>query len=331
LRATQNVGRLADAAGQAQRGAADIKRAASDARVQLSALAPRGDAPNLAQERTALDALLTLQRDGDRSIGTYAAELSRETNASLIGYQSAIAQRNQRAYAARQQQLREKELTLAFDLARASAGKRLMLRLKLQNLHLDRAARAKLEGRLAALDAAEQSDVAAVRRRDAAVLAAYRSQLLDAGERADAQMSGELRAKATANFAIRRHVHAMESSSSSAMSGLPAQIAAFQASYPSRGGTAGLAGEFRSAGSDLSRRFAGLASVDRRSRSEIAAQIARLETQRGSLYRSIVAQIVNDAKMRAREHHLARVEFSEPRPDGSTDLTAAVRADLAGF
>ncbi len=56
--------------------------------------------------------------------------------------------------AAREQQLREKELDVAYDLARKNAAARLTLRIHLNELHLDRPTRARLEAELAGVEPA---------------------------------------------------------------------------------------------------------------------------------------------------------------------------------
>lgn len=106
--------------------------------------------------------------------------------------------------AAREQQLREKELTLAFDLAQANALKRLRLRLKLEDLHPEPTTRKQLEAELSALNAGESRAVAAMRHSNAAVLADYRLQVEHDTARAGSQMAAQLQAKAAANLALRR-------------------------------------------------------------------------------------------------------------------------------
>jgi hypothetical protein len=319
LRSTQNMGDVAsEAAGAAQSVRRDAAIAQQHAQQQ----------PDEAREQRAIAGLLASQRGGDRGVNAFAGELARATNASLSAYRDAMMQRNARAYAARAQELRERELTLAFDLARANAGKRLSLRLKLQELHLTRTARAQIASQLGALDASEQRTVAVMQRADAVVLAAYRGQLVREATAAIDAMNEQLRAKAAANFATRRGVAQVAGSSAGALTGLPTQAAAFRANAHDVSGAAAIRAGFKAAGEELSPRFEGLASVGATSAHATESEIRRLEATRAALYSAIVAEIARDAESAARKRNLAGVRLTGKAPASSVDLTAAVRREL---
>ncbi len=254
---------------------------------------------------------------GNRAVAVYRDELARETSTNLAAFERAMEQRAQRAYDARQQQLREKELTLAFDLARKSAGQRLALLLRIEDLHLGKGPRDVLLGRLATLKADHVRAVAAMHRDDVAILARYREQLRSDAVRANGQMASELRSKALANLSLRRGDTKPNS-----------QVAAFRASYRFEYDAGALSSGLDSASRDLSQRFAQLAVADRTSARETAAQIASLRVDRTALYNAMVAQIMRDAQRLAEMRHLSSVARGA-RPRGSVDLTAAVNADLA--
>ena len=132
---------------------------------------------DLERERQGIADLLRSQQVADRKKAASTTRLVTETNANLRAYGEALAERTQRAYAARQQQLREKESSLAYELERRDAGKRLLLRLKLDDLHANAGQRAQLQASLAALQSSEARAIDALRRYDASELAAYRAQL----------------------------------------------------------------------------------------------------------------------------------------------------------
>jgi hypothetical protein len=327
LRSTQEIPGLSDAAAAAGLGAAALQRDAATAQSHARQIASGGAAGDSARERAALATVLSSPR-ADTEMSGYTNALMRETNANLTAFERAITERTERAFTARQQQLREKELTLAFDLARADAGKRLSLTLKLEDLHLTPTTRAKLRAALAALDERELKAVTALRRDDAEALAEFRRQLQREGESADAEMAGQLRAKAGANFALRQRVPLGQSGLATVLPNLPSRVAAFSASYNAGASVAAIAGGLSTASSDLSQRFARLGESARRSDRETIVQIQALQAARDAVYRSIVAQIFREARLLVRERHLGGLEASSPRPQASVDLTPAVRARL---
>jgi Skp family chaperone for outer membrane proteins len=331
LQNTRDVPGLSALGAQTERGAAAVQRdvAGTTAKVQRIAA---GAARDHVQERQAMGALFASQHAPNGEMSAYRDELTRETNANLRGYAIAIAQRTARAVAARQQQLHERELTLAFDLARRDSGVRLVLRLKLQDLHLDAATRARLQDRLAALNRRDSDAVAAARANDAAILARYRATLERDGELANAQMASELLSKAGANLALRLGVLRAGSSAADVVPNLASRLESFASSdHPGADATA-VEASLRSAKSDLPLRFATLADADRRSRVETSSQIQNLKNNRGELYRMMVAQILRDARQLARQRHLSDLVATSPRPSGSVDLTGAVaHAEVSRF
>lgn len=317
LRSTLRISGLADLSTQADRGAATLRALASSASPHARYASRAG--ANERREPATLGAVAGAPQRAE--LQAYASDLARETKATLAAYTQSIAQRNARALAARVQQLHEKEITLAFDLARGHAGKRLALRLKLDDLHLDRADRARLTSDLVALNAGESSAVAAMRRTDGAILSKYAARLRSDGTAQIATMSAQLRAKEAANLELRRRVLQVDQ----------AQIAAFRSSYRASSDAADIAAGMESAGADISRRFAGLAQSDRGSARETIAQIRTLQANRTALYRAIVAQIVREARALARARGLNGVAVTGPPARGSVDLTADVRRRLADF
>lgn len=331
LRSTETVPGLVDPAAQAQSGAAALQRDTAAARSHVAQIAARDAGQNRAREGAALAAVLASRNAADSAMTAYRGELVRATNANLAEYERSIEQRTERALAAREQQLRERELMLAFNLARRNGDERALLRLKLEELHLDPATQAQLEAKLSAMNDRESDALAVMRRNDAGVLERYRQQMQRDGEIATAQMAAQLRSKADANFALRRRVLQAEASTAEMLPNLPVRVASFSASYRSETDAAAILDELQNASRDLSQRFGRFGETARRSHNETAAQIQALEAKRSSLYHSMVAQIVREAQRLARERGLGGVNVSGSRPNGSVDLTAAVRAELARF
>ena len=329
LRSTQNVAGLRDPAATAARSAAALQPDAIAAAARAQAIGGRDPAAARARERAVIAQLALSERGAGSGTATYATELASETNANLRAYGDALSERTQRAYAARERQLREKELTLAYDLARRDAAKRLALRLKRDDLHLDSARRASLKAQLAMLNAEEQRAVGAMRHADAAQLFAYRAQLeRDAAANAG-EMDQQLRSRAGANYTILQRVF-HEAGNGFQVLPSPLQLVAFNRSYAASSSAQAIASGMQSAGRDLSQRFRQIAAADARSQRDAAVQLRTLEADRDALYRSIVAQVKAEALTLARQRGLGGVEFVNAAPKaGRLNLTPAIGARMA--
>jgi hypothetical protein len=331
LRLTLTFRGLDDPATRVQQSVAALARESAAAQGRIERIPSNDAASDRVRERSAIVRVLASQHGSDRAMNAYRSELARATEANLRGFSAAIAARNQRALAARRQQLHEKELTLGYDLARRDAGERLLLRVRLADLHLDRAKRGGVQARLSEIGRRQAAAVAGMRRVDDAILAAYAAQLQSQGVAADSAMIAQLRSKAAANLALRFRVLQTESRFASVLPDLPARVDWFASTYHFSTDAAAIVAGLRGATTDISQRFAQVAAGDRSSRTQTGMQIARLQDSRGELYRSIVAQIVGAARRMARERHLGGVVLSGSRPQHSIDLTRAIRAELANL
>jgi hypothetical protein len=331
LRSTQTVAAVRDPGAQAQAGAAVLRATAVDAQMRAQSIAARSAAEYREREPDALAALLASRDADNREMGAYRDDLAQATAANLRLYEDGIARRNQRAYAARAQELREKELSLAFDLARRDADRRVALALKLENLHLDAPMRAQLTAQLNALNAERARALDAMRSADAAELASYRQMMARSGASAVAQMAATLRSNAAVNAALRSQVLQAQPNPSAMLADLASQAARFRASYRAASDASALNTGLRRASGDFSQRFAALSQTDQSSRRDTAAQITALQADRAALYRALVAQIVQAAQRLAQARGLRGVASSGTRPLGSIDLTPAVASELKTF
>ncbi len=330
LRGTRTAPGLDDPAARAGASATALRRDVAEAQGQVQRIASAGDARYRALEAHALSAVDASRYGGKAAIGAYAGALARETGASVSGYEAASAQSVARAFAARQQQLREQELAFAYDLARRDAGARLTLRAKLADVRLIRAKRAALDAQLQELSKRESAAVAALHAQDSVVLARYREQLDRQAGAANSQMVSQLRAKADANLAVRMGV-LRAAGSAQVVPDLPSRLRGFGSSYRLDSDAAAIRTGLNGAATDLPQRFAQLADTDRGSRAEISAQLAKLQRDRAEVYHAIVAQIARDAQRLARERGLSGVVVSASRPRGGVDLTAALAREESRF
>jgi hypothetical protein len=202
-----------------------------------------------------------------------------------------------------------------------------MLRLKLNELHLTPSERSRLLAQLHALDASESQSVDAMRRANAAQLAAYREQLQrDATASSDA-MNAQLRTKAGVNYAILQRVF---NEGTDALEPFPttSQLAVLRTSYTPSQTAQQIADGLRAAGADLAQRFALAAGVDAQSQREVATQLRALQAARSALYRSMLGQIQTETQAEAQRRHVTAVSFVERATPG-VNLTPAVRSRLA--
>ena len=329
LRSTQSVAGLRDPAASAANAVTAMRSDAAITMANVDAIGSLDAAATRERERVAAAAVLRSRQAPERSFATYRSQLATETNANLRAYSGGLNERTERAYAARAQQLREKESTLAFDLGRQNAGRRLMLRLKLAELHLTPARRRQLQGELDALNASERQAIDAMHRRNAAELATYRSQLESTAAAGAGAMNAQLRAKAGANYAILQRVF-NEGAGAAGAFPLPSQLATFTGGYDARRTAQGISSDVRSATADVAQRFARLGATDAQSHREVAAQLQALQGARAAIYGTILKQIQAAAETVARERHLTAIKLVSAAPKGGfVNVTEAVAAKIA--
>jgi hypothetical protein len=272
---------------------------------------------------------------GDMS--RYRAQLLAQQNRAFENYVRSVHARVQQAYTSREQQLYEKESTLALDLAKADANTILSIRTKLRTLALTGERRRRLMAQADAISAREDAAVAKQRKRDQAVLAAFLGPLQARADADIARMRAQLQARTAANLAARERVLAAQISQRTALDlGSSAQPAAAKTDMNAQlnsllAAPAGNPQTFLSARDDLAQQFGRLRSADDDATRSTWAEIAALETQRAQLYSDIVSQIMSEARSIARERGLGAVYARNDAPPGSEDITPAVRSDFAAL
>ena len=316
MRSTERINGLRTIASSVGKDAADLQAATANAGRHARSMSGPNGAAYRSREQAYLSGMQS-RRIPANDASAFRSGASKSGQATLAAYRSAMSQRTQRALQARAQQLREKETTLAFDLEKSHAGRRLVLVTKLRNLHLDASQREALQTKLDALDAGVASAVRARARSDAAVLAAYSAQLRSQESANDARMAATVAHATNAGAAERKNI----------VESLPPEAAALRGYDPATG-SANVGEAIAKAGNDLHGRFAQLQSVDRTSRTDTDARIAALQQARWRLYDAIVTQIRNDASRIARKRNMAVMIYERAPSSGGVDLSADVRKDL---
>lgn len=265
-----------------------------------------------------------------------------QERAALTALEQAIVGRAQRAYSARAQQLDEKEAALDMDVARAEAGKRLSLRVRLQDLVLAKGDRTRLQGELNGLYRSQAKAVSEQHQRDTATLSAFRSRLDARARDTYARAAEELHARALTDMGAAARVFRVQMEAtrgspedvvrpSSGESSMRPKVEQLRAA--DRGGlrenVSATAAAFGGARNGIVARFAQLRAQDAAARRGIDAQIAALERDRLELRGEIVETIMRDAERVARSRGFSAVYPADRAPRGSVDLTTTVRAELA--
>ncbi len=275
-----------------------------------------------------------LQGAAQDAMAQYEADLARQEQAQYAQLVKSVNNRSTRAYAARTQELREKEGRLLLEIARKQAPTRLLLRAKLETLALDAAARRSLQARLNALQSTEYVQVDAMRRGDARTLQDYSAQLHAKADADIAAMRTQLQSRASANIAARERVLAAQNATPrslnlpafSAPPGTPPDMRAQYASLrnASLPGTAA----YSNARNDLTARFRALHDAHSADTQSVESQIGSLEHDRLAVRKRMVAQIMLEADRRAKAAGYSRVYDIHQAPAGSANITAAVAAGL---
>ncbi|MBV8372639.1 MAG: hypothetical protein JOY69_05210 [Candidatus Eremiobacteraeota bacterium] len=243
-----------------------------------------------------------------QSVALPASEPRRDFGSGVAGeFAQAAQSRVARAIALRATQLREHEATVAYDFERAHAGRRLVLGLKLRDLHLDTATRRRYRAQLDALDQQEAAMIATERNRDDRILAAYGAQLRAQAVADSASMASDLA----------EHARAMQTIPRPQTNALPATLR-----HPADTRAPTLTA-FENVRRHLSARLHDLRDADDATRTDVAREIADLQRERDALRAEIVASIEARAARVAAAQHLGRV-YTGTAPPGARDITDAV-------
>jgi hypothetical protein len=281
------------------------------------------------------------------NLEVFRKETIGQDNAAVDALRKSLAERADRTYRAKAEELREKESQFALSAARANAPTRLSLRTRLSNLPLDDASRKDITDQLEALDRKEADALAAMRNRDQATLAALQAQLrvqttteytkevASIHQRTNAKLAD--RATQTRSQLVQQLGGPVAGNQTSVSARAPAlsaetkaKLLALHKKYQSdfQRDADETVKAFYKTKDDLSRRFAQLRGVNVGAQGDVQQQIDALQKQRDELYGEIVAQIGREVKLVA-ERRAVGVVFSDVlAPAGGIDLTADAEKDI---
>lgn len=325
---------------------------------QAIAAALRGSGagvPSAAQIAGTVNATAQQQQGGvaaqaQRDLESYRATLLKQNQAQIVAVQKAIAERADRIYRAKAEDLQAKESALQLRLANEDSAQRLALHTKLSSLALDDAAREDAQKQLDAIARKEADAVAAQRNRDQQTLTALNAQLRDQAQRDINTQAAAIQKRSLGSLAQRQETLARQVRTiggpviqSTTVSGRPRQqvnpnlppalrtrIQKLHDDYQKRFETDAKTtiADFNKTREDLSRRYAELHGVDVSAQQGAQAQIVELRKKREDLYGEITAQINREVRVIAQQRGVSVVLSDVVAPAGGVDLTPDALKDI---
>ncbi len=311
--------------------------------------------PSAAQIAGSVNATARQQQTGvatqaQRDLNAYRSTLQKQDSSQLAAAQKALAERADRTYRAKADELQSKESALSLKMASEDAPQRLALRTKLTSLALDDAAREDAQKQLAAIDRKEADALAAARNRDQQTLAALQAQLKDQvqselnaqvnaihkrslGSLAQRQQSLTRQMANLGGPAVKTSVvngRVQQQVSTALPPALRARIQQLHNDYQKRfqDDAKTTIADFNKTRADLGKRYAQLHGLDGASQQGAQAQIMSLRKKREDLYGEITSQIDREVRLIAQQRGISVVLSNVVAPAGGIDLTPDALKDI---
>lgn len=285
-----------------------------------------------------------------RDLESYRATLQKQDQAQVMALQKTLAERADREYRARAEELQAKESAIQLAMANEDAPIRLSLRTKLTSLAMDDAAREEAQKQLEALDRKEADARAAQRNRDQQTLAALQASLHDQMVRELKAQIAVIQKRSLTSLTARQETLSRQIQSvggsliqSTIVGGRPqqqvnpnlppalrARIQRLHQDYQKRfqNDAKTTVADFQKTREDLSRRYAELHGVDASAQRGAQAQVLELRKKREDLYAQITAQIDREVRVIAQQRGIAVVLSDVVAPAGGVDLTPDALKDI---
>jgi hypothetical protein len=315
--------------------------------------------PSAAQIAGTVDATARRQQgavsaQAAHDLQAYQATLQKQDRAQLAAAQKALAQRADREYRAKAEELQSKESALSLKLASEDAPQRLALRTKLSSLALDDAAREDAQKQLQAIDRKESDALGAQRNRDQQALSALQAELHDQMQQQLNTQADAIRKRSMGALNLRQQTLVRQIAApalpasgpliqTTTVNGRPqqqvnrnlppalrARIEQLHNDYQKRfqDDAKTTIADFEKTRKDLSRRYAELHGIDVGARQGAQSQIATLRKKRGDLYDQITAQIGREVRLIAQQRGISVVLTNVVAPAGGVDLTPDALKDI---
>ncbi|MBV8074313.1 MAG: hypothetical protein JO140_02700 [Candidatus Eremiobacteraeota bacterium] len=277
--------------------------------------------------------------DMNRDLQAYQKTLAAQDRAQSEAYARSVSQRVDRQYRAKANELQSKEQEFGLELATKDAAQRLQLRTQLANLALDDAAREDVRKKIAALDRAEADQVAAMRNRDQATLAALRTQLQEQARTEIASGVAKIHAENQAKMLSRAggaQVGSAVAVPGSVVAGrsvppdLKAKIDALHKEYQDRFNrdAKSTIEQFNKTRDELKKRYDELHGIDTVAQAGTRKELAALQAQHDKLYAQIIDQINREVRVVAQNKGVTTVLSEIAGPGEGIDLTGAAKKEI---
>lgn len=309
--------------------------------------APSGSTISTQMANVSRDQAQRAAQAAQSNLDAYRKALIDQDNSAAQTLQHSLADRANRTYRARAEELQKNEADYAYQLASADSVDRLSLRTKLSNLALDDASRDDVKKQLDALDQKESDALGAMKNRDQATLLALQKSLHTQIQGELTQEVEKLRARTIANInkrtldtrtALVGQISQLNGPAGKSGVALPANVAPdlrakltalhqkFASDYKHDAMTTLQA--FAKTRADITKRFQDLAGADGAAQSSAGREMDALQKQRVDLYQEMVAQIGREVKTIAARRGIAVVVSAVVAPAGGVDLTTDAEKDI---
>jgi predicted small lipoprotein YifL len=279
-----------------------------------------------------------------KNFDAYRRQVAEQSEAAARSLQQSLAERANRTYRAKAEDLSKAEADFALQQETDDAAERLSLRTKLSNLALDDDTRADVKKQLDALDQKEADALGAMKNRDEATLAALEKRLHDQVQTELDAAVADIRKRTLAKIdargdATRRQLVAQLGLPSTGGAGaapnamapdMKSKLQALHQQYQQQFNkdASQTIAQFQKTRADLTRRFRAIAGIDANAQSGASRQLDALQKQRGELYSEMVAQIGREVKAVAQKRGINVVVSDVVAPAGGVDLTADAEKDI---
>jgi hypothetical protein len=303
--------------------------------------APSGSTISTQMANVSRDQAQRAAQAAQSNLDAYRKALIDQDNSAAQTLQHSLADRANRTYRARAEELQKNEADYAYQLASADSVDRLSLRT------LDDASRDDVKKQLDALDQKESDALGAMKNRDQATLLALQKSLHTQIQGELTQEVEKLRARTIANInkrtldtrtALVGQISQLNGPAGKSGVALPANVAPdlrakltalhqkFASDYKHDAMTTLQA--FAKTRADITKRFQDLAGADGAAQSSAGREMDALQKQRVDLYQEMVAQIGREVKTIAARRGIAVVVSAVVAPAGGVDLTTDAEKDI---
>jgi hypothetical protein len=290
-----------------------------------------------------------LDEQAKKNFQAFRLKMIAQADAALTSVRRSLLDRADRAYRTRANEYAQNEAAFTLEQAHKNAIERLVLRIRLTDLALDKQALMQTQARLHALGKQEADELRALHERDQAALASFEKRLLDERREQESQEAQEMQARTNAKLSDSagrtqpwmlgqlgiatapplRLAAPGRALSPALREKLIALHKTYQATYVEDAERT--VRRFARTAKELSAHFNSLAGVDAAAQEDANKEIEGLRKQRNELYEQMVAQINREVQRLAERRGIGRIEIKVSSPGDGVDLTHDAAETIEGL